>query len=182
MPNDVIDRAILKVAGTDEKTLEEFLYEAYGPEGAALIIEGITDNKNRSTQEIKHLLLEHGGKFAHSGTVQWLFKKRTALKIPLSAQTLSRDTIKLIAIDSGAESIESSESSIIVWTKIPDAESIKATLKTKKVIVGETSTAYIPLHAIQVSQKTEESIAKLIDVIEDNDDVQNVYTNIEFKE
>ncbi|MEK7636575.1 MAG: YebC/PmpR family DNA-binding transcriptional regulator [Patescibacteria group bacterium] len=178
MPRDVIDRALVKAAGTDEKTLEEFLYEAYGAEGVALIIEGVTDNKNRSTQEIKHLLLEHGGKLANPGTVQWLFEKRAVLEIPLSVQTLSRDEIELIAIDSGAESIESDEGSLIVWTKISNAESAKTLFKTKNVMIGEISNAYTPLHAIKVSQKAEESIAKLIDALEDGNDVQNVYTNI----
>ncbi len=182
MPKDVIDRALVKAASTDEKSLEEFLYEAYGAEGAALIIEGVADNKNRSTQEIKHLLLEHGGKLANPGTVQWLFEKRTALEISLNRQTLACDEIELIAIDAGAELIESDESSLIVWVKTPNTESAKTTLKTKNVVVGETSNAYIPLHMIHVSQKAEESVAKLIDALENSDDVQNVYTNIEFRE
>ena len=177
MPKDVIERAIAKATNVHESALEEFLYEAYGPGGIALLIEGISDNKNRSTQEIKHLLSNHEGKLANPGTVQWLFEKRTALEIPRRINTLLPDDIELAAIDAGAESIESDENSMIIWTRTEAAPGTKTALKQKGITVGEVFNSYVPKNIISVSPETGALLTKLIDALEERDDVQNVYTN-----
>lgn len=177
MPKDVIERAIAKAAGT-EGAMEEFIYEAYGPEGAAMLIEGITDSKNRSTQEIKHLLSEYGGKLANPGTVQWMFEKKTAIEIPKAKNLLTSDEIELLAIDAGAESLENTAEAVIVWVLPVNAQKITEFLNKHAITVAEVFTVYVPQNTISVSSAAGQILAKLTEVLEARDDVQNVYTNI----
>lgn len=179
MPKDNIDRAIAKATSKDASALEEFLYEAYGPEGSAFLIEGITDSKNRSTQELKHLIGEYGGKFASPGTVLWLFDKKSILRIALNECAAPRDDVELAAIDAGAESIDAEDGMLFATVPPASVQKAEAALKDRGIAVAETSTEYIPKTTIPVSAQGKESVATLIEKLENYDDVQHVYTNAE---
>lgn len=178
LPKTNIERAVAKGSNKAESALEEFVYEAYGPEGSAFIIEGITDNKNRSTQEIKHLLSEFGGKFAKLGTVQWMFEKRGVIEIPLNQNSKPPDELELSAIDAGAESIERDNETLFIITPTPTLRLTKKALRSAGVTIGDARTPYFPKTTVAVGDSSRQTILKLIEKLEEHDDVQNVYTNI----
>jgi YebC/PmpR family DNA-binding regulatory protein len=179
MPKDVIERAIAKAVNKDEGALEEFLYEAYGPGGIALLIEGITDNKNRSTQEIKHLVLEGGGKFVPPGTVAWLFEKKGVIEIIPEKNTLSADDIELCAIDAGVDTIEKEGGLLNLLVDPQAVKRIKEALQEKSVVIDDGHIEYIPKSKVAVDKTEEEKIFTFLDTLEGHDDVQEVYTNLE---
>ncbi len=178
MPKDNIERAIAKGSNKNEAALEEFLYEAYGPEGSALLIEGITDSKNRSTQEIKHLLSEYSGKFANPGTVLWLFDKKGIVEIPLEGQGKTKDEIELCAIDAGAESIEEVDGALTVIIPPEELRTVEGRLKNSSLAIAEAYTGYIPKSTLSLSPAGTEKIEQLLEKLDEYDDIQEVYTNL----
>lgn len=180
MPRDVIERAIDKATNKNEIALEEFLYEAYGPDGVAVLIEGITDSKNRSTQEIKHLISEFEGKFASPGTVLWMFEKKGIIEVPLEKNnSRTKDELELFAIDAGAESIDEHDGMLFIAVPPQDIHVFISALSKKDIAIEDSSIAYIPKTTVTLPPDGEKRIETFLNAIGEHDDVQEVYANIE---
>lgn len=171
MPNDSIEKAIKRGSGEIEgATLEEFLIEAYGPDNMAVLIEGITDNKNRSINEIKLLVSQKGGKIVNEGAIKWMFERRGVIGI---TDIQSKEEAELLAIEAGAEDILWEEDNLIIYTKPEEMENVKNNSTSLKV-----DFANLEWVAKEKISADEEKCTSFIEAIEDHDDVSNVYTNI----
>jgi len=175
MPKDNIERAIKK--GTGElagEKLESFIFEAYGPGGIALIIEGITDNKNRTLGDVKKILSQYNGKLAGEGSVKWMFERKEAIIIG-SAQK-PKEELELMAIEAGADDIYWSDDFLDVYTKPEDSERVKKNLENKGIKIESSSLDWVAKEKIEVKNK--ESCEKLFEALDENDDVQDIYSNL----
>jgi len=178
MPMDNIERAIKR--GTGEAGgagLEEMLLEAYGPAGKALLIQAISDNKNRTIAEIKHILNEHGGKMASAGSVKWLFEEKG--KIILENQKLT-DELELKLIEAGAEDIQTDGEQIIILTKPERLESTKHKISEIGLTVSEANLSFLPKNPEKISETDQTAYEKLFEDLDDQQDVEEVYTTLEF--
>ena len=177
MPKDKIETAIKK--GTGElggEELFELMYEGYGPEGVALIISVVTNNKNRSAQEVRHILSKHGGSLAESGAVAWNFEKKALITIP-KEEIADMDEFMMEAIEAGAEDVDDSTDPIEI-TAAPDAlGTVRDALKEKYTVKADLT--YIPKTTVKLSGSPAEKLFKLLNALEENDDIQNVYGNEE---
>lgn len=173
MPKDNIERAIRKVSGeTKGGTLESFIFEAYGPGGVAVIVEGITDNKNRSLSDFKTTINKYNGKFAESRSVKWMFEKRGLITIPLIGNI---DDLEVELIELGADNYEIQDKEINIYTKPEELEKIKSQLKAP---IESASLIWIPLNSIEISEKEMATCDKMFEELDDNDDIQEIYSNI----
>jgi len=179
MPADNIERAIKRGTGelTGEK-LEEVVFEAYGPGGIAIIIEGITDNKNRSLGEVKKTLNEYGGKLVGEGSVRWMFERKGCLTINASAQIKSKEELEIMAIEAGAEDICWHEDVLDVYTKTEELDKVKKNLEEKGVKIESASLDWVPKEKVQVEEKTKEACQNLFEALDDLDVVQEIYSNL----
>jgi len=177
MPNDNIDRAIKK--GTGELAgvnYEEIVYEGYGPDGIAIIIDVLSDNRNRIVAELRKILSKNGGNLGENGSVAWMFEKKGMLM--LEASKYSEDEVMEIALEAGALDIESSDEYITIYTTIEEFETVKNALTEKNISLVEAEIARIPTNTIELSGDKEERIMNLLEQLEDNDDVQNISSNL----
>lgn len=177
MPKDNIERAVKK--GTGElagEQLEELLMEAYGPGGAALLVEVVTDNRNRSAGDIRHILSQHGGKLATSGSVQWLFERQGVLQMASGAIT-DRDEFELSAIDAGAADIAWEEDRVLIYTSPEQLQSLQKALSAQGHTQTEASLEWYAKDAVTLDEKSQEQLERLFEALDDHDDVQGVYTN-----
>ncbi len=182
MPKENVERAVKQaLGGVEGASLEEVVFEAFGPGGVAIIVEAITDNKNRTLGEIKQILNQHNGKLANEGSVKWLFERKGCLTINLSEQTAvaSREELELKAIESGAEDIDWQEDSLDVYIKPENLETTKKDLESKGIKVSSTSLDWTAKEEV-ILEKEEEKAAyqKLFETLDDNEAVQGVYYNI----
>jgi len=181
MPQSNIEKAVKK--GTGELpgvVYEEKAYEGYGPGGVAIIIDTLTDNTNRTTSDVRHLLSKHGGNMGEAGCVAWMFKKKGLLAV-LKDQC-SEEQLMDVALEAGAEDITDEED---VWEVITSTEAfndVKEALTEKNIPVTSAEITMIPENTVKVEGKQAEQVLKLMDVLEDMDDVQNVYSNFDIDE
>jgi YebC/PmpR family DNA-binding regulatory protein len=182
MPKDNIDRAIKKGLGTlgDGQSFEEITYEGYGPGGVALLIEVMTDNKKRTAAEIRHALSRLNGNLGEAGCVAWMFGKKGY--ISFDKATVDSDKIMEIALDSGAEDVSEDEQEIQVVAGLSTFESVKKVFDNNsiKYIVAEIS--MVPQTSVKLEGKNAETMLKLMEALEELDDVQNVYANFDISE
>jgi YebC/PmpR family DNA-binding regulatory protein len=173
MPNDNIEKAIKRGdSETQGEILEEFIFEAYGPEKSAVIITGITDNKNRALNEIKIILNQHNAKMAQEGSVKWQFDNKGIITI----RAENKEEIELKAIEAGAEDIQEQEDNILeIYTKPEDLNKVKEKLNIEP---ESTILGWVAKEEIEV--KNEQAIEKLFEALDDNDDVQEIYSNVKF--
>lgn len=180
MPADNIDRAIKKGTGEGkESALEEVRYEAIGPAGAMFLIEGITDNKNRTTSEIKHLLSERGGRLAEQGSVEWIFEKRGVLEADIADGNFEDAELK--AVETGATDLNRDEKEKIldIFTAPKDLEKIKDDLTRQGFKIKNSSLEWTAKNPITIDDAAIlAKIEEILEAIDDHDDVQNVYSNI----
>ncbi|ADN02078.1 YebC/PmpR family DNA-binding transcriptional regulator [Spirochaeta thermophila] len=178
MPKENIERAIKKGTGELEGAdYTEIVYEAYGPGGVAIIIEALTDNKNRTASEVRHILSKHGGSLGETGCVSYLFKKRGL--ITFDATKYTEDEIIEAALEAGAEDVSSDGEVIEVLTDPSSFEEVQQGLTEKGFEYETAEISLIPDARITVDKETAEKVLKLIEALEDNDDVQSVSTNLE---
>lgn len=173
MPKDTIERAVKK--GTGElagETLEEVVFEALGPQGIALIVEGITDNKNRTLSEVKQILNQHNGKLAGEGSVKWMFERKGSILI---TKTKDLESIELTAIEAGAEDIKEREEFIEVYTKPEELNEIKNNLEKEGLEIESFSLDWVAKEEIEANK---ESAEKLFEALDENDAIQNIYSNL----
>ena len=178
MPAANIERAIKR--GTGELpgvTYEEVVYEGYGPGGAALYIEVMTDNKNRTVAEIRHILSKYGGSLGENGSVAWMFSKKGIIHVP-AAQT-TEDDIMLAALDAGVEDIVAEGDYFVVTTQPGDLEAVKKALEENNITYESAEVTMQPSTTVKVEGKTAESLLKLMDTLEEHDDIQNLYSNFD---
>ncbi|MDD4358578.1 MAG: YebC/PmpR family DNA-binding transcriptional regulator [Candidatus Pacebacteria bacterium] len=174
MPSDSIDKAIKK--GTGElkgEILEEFLFEAYGPEGTAILIEGITDNMNRSLNELKQLLSKNGGKMVEAGAVRWMFEKKGIILVKRGEK--SDEDMELDLISAGAQDISILDDVIEVETKLEELDSVKKNIEELGYKIESTSLAWIPNEKIEADK---EKNYKLFEALDDSEDVKEIYSNL----
>lgn len=179
MPQDNIERSIKRGTGEIEGVkIEEFLMEAYGPGGTALIIEGTTDNKNRTISELKFMLSQRDGKIAQSGSVLWLFERRGT--IIAATQGSNKDEMELAAIDAGAQDLKwLDENTIEIATKPEDLEKVKKGLEANNIPVAEASLDWVPKNEISAPDESSSAkLEKLLEELDEHDDVNEVYTNL----
>ena len=183
MPKVNIERAIQKGTGQGGgNKLEEFTFEGYGPGGIALIIEGITDNKKRSLSEIKQILDKNGGKLVGEGSVKWMFQKQGIIEIDSENQThKTKDDLELDAIESGAQDTRWEGNILEVYTLPQDLEKVKQQLEDKGDTVESSNLGWVAAKEISIEDKQYQTAEKLLDALDDNDDVQNVYSNLKLK-
>jgi YebC/PmpR family DNA-binding regulatory protein len=179
MPADNIDRAIKKATGElDGQSYAELTYEGYGPGGVAMLVEVVTDNKNRTVAEVRHIFSRGGGNLGETGSVAWMFERKGVITIPKQGKT--EDQILEIVLDEGAEDIQTEEEFFEVQTSIEAFEPIRKKLIDKGLTIENAALHWIAKNTISVSGETAETMIKLIEGLEDSDDVQNVFTNADF--
>lgn len=177
MSRETIERSIKKGTGELEvERYEEITYEAYAPGGVALYILALTDNKNRTAQELRHILSKNGGTLAESGSVAWLFERKGVIEIP-AEKIPDMDEFMLLAIDAGAEDIEEGDP-VLVYTSPESLSALREEL-AKNGFDGEARITYNPKNSVKVTGSEAEKVLKLIDALEDNDDVQEVFGNFD---
>lgn len=178
MPTDNIDRAIKK--GTGELpgvSYEEISYEGYGPKGVAFIVEALTDNKNRAAAEIRNIFSKKGGNMAGPGSVSWMFTKKGFIMVKDSLA--DEDKVFTIALDSGAEDIKTESPLYEITTSVAAFEKVKNSLEEASIPVESAEITMIPSSSIKVEGDDAKQVLALIDLLEDYDDVQNVYANFD---
>ena len=177
MPKDNIDRAIKKGAGGEGgAALEEITYEAYGPGSVAILIQTLTDNKNRTHSSLRHLLDSSGGRMAESGSVAWLFEMRGIITLPLPTE--GHDDIELALIEAGALDIAEHDGLLTVTTEPKDLEAIKTVLANKKLTPTYADIEMVPKTSVTIEDdKVAEKLNELRETLEANDDVTNTYDN-----
>jgi YebC/PmpR family DNA-binding regulatory protein len=179
MPNDTIDRSIKKGTGDLEGvTYEEFAYEVFGPGGTAMIVEIMTDNRNRTAGEIRSMLTKHGGHLGASGSVAYMFKKQGVIVFDKSV--VDENALTDQAIELGAEDIRAEGDVLTVYTEPRELERIRDAMKGAKLPAPlSAEVTLVPQNVVRVTGADAEKVVKLVSVIEDHDDVQNVYSNMD---
>jgi len=180
MPADNIDRAIKKATGELEGvTYLELTYEGYASGGIAVIIEVATDNKNRTVADVRHIFSKHGGSMGETGSVAWMFNRKGMISLPSLDKT--EDEIMDIALEAGAEDLQTEEGYFEIQTDLESFESVRNALAAADLKIENASLQWIAKNTVSVSGDEAEKVMKLIEAMEDNDDVQNVYSNADFE-
>ncbi|MAI27020.1 MAG: YebC/PmpR family DNA-binding transcriptional regulator [Myxococcota bacterium] len=181
MPKDNIQRAIQKgVGGGEGEAYEEMVYEGYGPGGTAILIETLSDNKNRTVSDVRHALTKNGGNLGSTGCVAYLFEKQGL--ILFSAEGIDSESLMEAAIDAGAEDVVESEDTLEVVTSAPDFPAVKEALEAAEFVPVEASISMIPSTTVALAGAEAERMLRLSDSLEDLDDVQNFYANFDISE
>jgi len=178
MPKDNIAKAIKK--GTGELpgvTYESCIFEGYGSGGVAILVETLTDNKNRSSAEIRNIFSKKGGNMAGAGSVAWIFTSKGYILVDKSS--ISEDELFSVAVDAGAEDIKSSDQNYEVFTEPKNFEAVKAALETKGIKSVSSELTKIPNSTLKVTGNDAKGLLSLIEILEDHDDVQKVYANFD---
>jgi YebC/PmpR family DNA-binding regulatory protein len=183
MPKDNIDRAIAKGSGADADAdaFESIVYEGYGPEGVAVIVEALTDNKNRTAADVRHMFAKSGGNLGSTGAVAWQFERRGVVIVP--ADGVDEEQLLLVAADGGADDVEQ-DGSVFEVTSSPEAlSSVRAAIEAAGMTVDSAELMLVPKVTVAVDDEAKaRQVMRLIDALEDNDDVQEVYANFDIPE
>ncbi len=178
MPKENIERAIKRGTGELEgEILYEITYEAYAPGGVALFIKVVTNNKNRSAQEVRHILSKHGGNLAESGSVSWIFERKGIINVPRD-KVEDVEELAMIAIDAGAEDIKDDDDPIQIITSPENLSAVRDAIVNAGYEV-DASISYIPKNTVKVTGADAEKLLKLLNALEELDDVQEVISNFE---
>lgn len=181
MPQANVERAVKK--GTGELpgvVYEEKTYEGYGPGGVAVMIETLTDNTNRTTSDVRHLLSKHGGSLGENGCVSWMFESKGLIAIPKTAT--SEEALMELAIEAGADDITSEEDVFEIVTAPENFAAVRDSLETAQIPVASAEVTMLPKTTVKVEGKPAEQILKLMDALEDNEDIQYVFSNFDIDE
>ena len=180
MPNDTIDKAIKRAAGSDNnENYEEITYEGYGPSGVAIIVNATTDNRNRTAADVRHIFDKFGGNLGTNGCVSYLFDKKGVIIIDKTTTDLSEDDMMMLALENGAEDFEASEECYEITTSPADFSAVREALEQKGIEFLQAEIQMVPSTYVSLDEKGAEKMQRLIDALEDLDDVMNVYHNWE---
>ena len=181
MPADNIERAVKKATGELEGQIySELTYEGYAPAGIAIIVDVATDNKNRTVAEVRHIFSKLGGGMGESGSVAWMFDKKGVITLP--NQGKSEDEIMEVILDAGADDMQTEEDFFEVQTSLENFENVRKTLLDKNLTIENASLQWVPKNTIPIKGEDAEKLIKLIETLEDNDDVQSVFSNADFQD
>ncbi len=181
MPLDNIEKAIKKGTGELEGgTIEKVLYEVYGPGGIAVIIEGTTDNTNRTVAEIKHILSRNNGRLGGAGSVKWMFNCFGYLEIDKNNLSIGEDDLEMAIIDAGAEDFNSLDDMVVIYTKPEDIYKVKENLEKNNIKISETGFEWKAKNKIKVDdEKVNKQIERLFEALDEQEDVEEVFSNLE---
>lgn len=184
VPNDNIQRAILKGTGGAEGTVyEELRYEGYGPGGVAVMVDILTDNRNRTAGEVRHIFSKNGGNMGETGCVGWMFEEKGQLRVLREGIKLSDDDFMMLSLEAGAEDIEIDEDGFVVLTTPETMEEVRQALLDQQIAVVESVLSPIPQNTLEITDVEQaRKIVRLMDKLEDHDDSQGVYSNFELAE
>ena len=183
MPKDNIDRAIAKGSGADAEaaSFETVVYEGYGPEGVAVLVEALTDNRNRTASEVRHAFTKHGGNLGTTGAVAWQFERRGVVLV--AADGADEDGVLIVAAEAGADDVVLDGSSFMVTTAPESLAAVRRALEDGGFSVESVDLAMVPKTTVAVSDESmARRIVKLVEGLEDTDDVQDVYANFDIPE
>jgi len=177
MPKENIERAIKR--GTGElagESLESVSYEGFGPGGIAVVISGITDNTNRTLGEIKSVFNQNGGKMAGEGAVRWMFESKGAITVPIAGR--KKEDLELLAIEIGAEDVSERDNILIIYTRPENLETVKKALEEKQIKIESASLDFVAKEEVTVSEKDKEVAQRLFEALDENDAVNDIYSNL----
>jgi len=179
MPKDNIERAIKRGTGElkDGAILEEVMYEGYGPNGLAILVQGLSDNKNRTVSEVRHAFTRYGGNLGAEGCVAWMFSHKGYIAIEPGDD--DPEEIALIAIDSGAEDVEYSETLVEIYTELTDFKAVQEALVEASYEIASSQLSWLPQSTMAMEDKDTLKAMKLLDALEELDDVQEVFSNLD---
>lgn len=181
MPNENIDRAVKKGTGELEGVdYEEITYEAYGPGGVAIFIETLTDNGNRTVADIRHALSKNGGNLGTNGSVAWMFDRRG--QITVDGSRYDEGAVLEAALEAGAEDMEVEEGSYTIFTAVADFHAVQDALRQQGIEWEDAELAMVPKSTVRVEGRDAELVVRVLDLLEDSDDVQKVYANADVDE
>ncbi|HTZ73006.1 MAG TPA: YebC/PmpR family DNA-binding transcriptional regulator [Candidatus Aquilonibacter sp.] len=181
MPNDNIERAIQRGAGTLEgEQLEEVIYEGYGPGGVGMLVQVVTGNRNRSAGELRHLFSKNGGNMAETGAVGWMFHRKGDIVVPKDAA--DEDTMMSIVLDAGAEDLNDDGSSWEVTTPPEAMDKVREALVKAGINPVSAEVAWIPQNYVKLTGAQAQQMLRMVEAMEDHDDVQHVYANFDIDE
>jgi len=183
MPKDNIDRAIAKGAGStaESDNFEAIVYEGYGPEGVAVIVEALTDNRNRTAAEVRHAFTHHGGSLGSTGAVLWQFDRRGVVVV--KGDGVDEDDLFMAAVEAGAEDIEADGGVFEVTSPPESLSAVRVAIETAGFTVESAELSLLPKTTVAIEdESTAKRVMRLIDELEDNDDVQDVYANFDIPE
>ncbi len=180
MPNDTIDKAIKRAAGEgNQESYEELVYEGYGPNGVAIIVNATTDNRNRTASDVRHIFDKFGGNLGTNGCVSYLFDRKGVIVLEKEETKLSEDDLMLMAIEAGAENFETGEDYYEITTKPEDFSSVREALEKEGLTFAEAEVQMVPQTYITLDEEHGRKMGLLIDNLEDLDDVIEVFHNWE---
>lgn len=181
MPADNIERAIKRGTGELEGvSYEEITYEGYGPGGVALYIETLTDNANRTVAEVRHILSKHGGSLGQAGSVAWQFERKG--QIYIDATRYDEDATMMAALEAGAEDLQREDDAFVVTTDVASFHAVQQALREKGIEIQQAELAMVPKTSVHVSGADAQRLLKLLDALDDADDVQKVHSNADIDE
>lgn len=185
VPGDNIDRAIKKGTGELEgETYEEVLYEGYGPGGVAVLVDAATDNRNRTTAEVRHLFTRHGGSLGEAGSVAWMFKRRGWFSVERSVLPggMTEEQLMELALELGVDDFSAEDDRCDLYTAPEDFTAVQEALEARKVPLASKELAMIPQTTIEVPPDRVNQVLRLLEALDDHDDVQKVWANIDIDE
>jgi len=183
IPNENIMRAIQK--GTGElggSNYEEVVYEGYGPGGVAVMLEIMTDNRNRTAGEIRHIFSRNGGSLGESGCVAWMFQEKGLIVVEREDNKVDEDDLMLVALDSGADDFKTEDDSYEITCVPGELQRVRDALEQAGIRIALAEATMVPQSTVNLEGKEAEQMMKLVDALEDHDDVQNVYANFEIND
>ncbi len=183
MPKDNIERAIAKGAGegTDGASFETVVYEGYGPEGVAVIVEALTDNRNRTASEVRHMFSKHGGNLGATGAVAWQFERRGVVLV--TGDSVDEDELVLAAADAGADDVERDGSTFVVSSSPDELSAVREALEAAGFRLESVGLAMVPKTTVAIGdESTAKQVVRLVEGLEEFDDVQDVYANFDIPE
>ncbi len=179
MPLDNIERSIKRGSGELEGViLVELILEGYGPNGIAILVEALTDNRNRTIQDVRNAFSRHGGSLGESGCVAWIFDAKGLITI--KADVLDADDLALNAIDAGADDVKVESDYVEIYTRPEELEIVRSALEAKNVAIASAELSKVPRTMVQLDEKAAQQTLKLLDKLEELDEVQHVYSNADF--
>jgi YebC/PmpR family DNA-binding regulatory protein len=181
MPKDNIERAIQRGGGgADGETYEHILYEGYGPAGVAIIVEVLTDNKNRSAAEVRNIFSKHGGQLAQPGAVAWVFERRGSIMV--DGSRFAEDDVMTAAIEAGAEDVVQDGDQFDVLTQPADFAAVRDAMAAAGIEFEQAELTMIPKNTVKLEENDARKTMKIVDALEDSDDVQEVFANFDIPE
>lgn len=183
MPAENIQRAIQRAANQlDGSRLEEFSYEGYGPGGVAVMMNVVTDNRNRTAADVRHAFTKHGGSLGETGCVGWMFTRQGLITIDRSQTEISEDDLMLLALEAGADDLETTEETYEISTAPENLDPVVKSLLAASVPIAEGEIALVPNNTVEVSGENAEKLMRLLELLEEHDDIQDVYSNADIVE